>query len=248
MVDVFDEVDEQIRAERFRALVRRTIPYFIGAMLLCVALVVAVWGYREITTSAINKASDAYAKGMDLVQKGDTVGAMEQFGIASRGPKGYASLALMQEGGIRIAQHQDAEAVKLFDQAAKTAPDKMIGDMASLKAAYALMDTASLADITARLDPLKAADRPYHAQALEALAIAKLAAGKTAEAKSDLSVLQLMADTPATVGQRAALLLATIDSGAAKSLKDVAKAVPGPPAAPSPQDVGAQAPAADPGN
>ena len=71
MVDVFDEVDEQIRAERFRALVRRTVPYFIGALIACVAVVVGIWAYGQFSTAAIGKASLAYAKGMDLDQKGD---------------------------------------------------------------------------------------------------------------------------------------------------------------------------------
>ena len=88
MVDVFDEVDEQIRAERFRALVRRTVPYFIGALIACVAVVVGIWAYGQFSTAAIGKASLAYAKGMDLDQKGDADGAFAQFALAAKGPAG----------------------------------------------------------------------------------------------------------------------------------------------------------------
>lgn len=249
MVDVFDEVDEQIRAERFRVLVRQTVPYFIGALIVCLAVVVGVWAYGKFSSAAVGKSSLAYAKGMDLEQKGDADGAFTQFALAAKGPAGYRSLALMQEAGIRLQQNKTVDAVGLFDQAAKATSDKMIGDIASLKAAYALLDSASLADITARLTPLMAANRPYHAQAREALALAKIAAGQLSQARADLGVIQLMSDTPETERQRAGALIALIDSGTASSLKALAAAPVLPPPAAPPQSLGApQVPAADTGN
>jgi hypothetical protein len=224
VADVFDEVDEQIRAERARAMARRAIPWFIGALVLCVAVVLGVWGWDKFNTAGVDKASEAYAKGMEQLQGGNLDGAATQFAEAAKGPAGYKSLSLMQQAGIKIDQKKDSEAVALLDQAAKAAPDKMIGDAASLKAAYLLLDTAPLADVTARLQPLIAPDRPYHSQAREALALAKMAAGKTAEAKSDFSVLQLLADTPETMRQRASAFVAVIDGGTAGSLKALVQA------------------------
>ncbi|HUO21377.1 MAG TPA: tetratricopeptide repeat protein, partial [Caulobacteraceae bacterium] len=144
MVDVFNEVDEQIREERFRALMRRIVPLFIAALVIAVIAVLGVWGYRQYSLGGIGKASDAYAKGLDLMQQNDLNGSFAQFDIAAKGPPGYRSLALMQEAAIRVAQNRTSDAVALFDQAAKAAPDKMMADAASLKAAYLLLDTASL--------------------------------------------------------------------------------------------------------
>lgn len=249
MVDVFDEVDEQLRAERFRALVHRTIPYFIGALVACVAVVVGVWAYGKFSAAAMGKASLAYSRGLDLEQKGDANGAFAQFVDAAKGPAGYRTLALMQQAGVRLQQGKAADAVALFDQAAKAAPDKMLGDIASLKAAYILLDTASLTDITARLTPLIAADRPYHAQAREALALAKIAAGQLTQARSDLGVIQLLSDTPQSERERAGAIIALIDSGTASSLKAMAAAPALPPPPAPPQNLGVQhSPAADIGN
>ena len=249
MVDVFDEVDEQIRAERFRALVRRTVPYFIGALIACVAVVVGVWAYGQFSSAAIGKASLAYAKGMELDQKGDADGAFAQFALAAKGPAGYRSLALMQEAGIRLQQNKTVDAVALLDQAAKASSDKMISDIARLKAAYALLDTASLSDMTTPLTPLMAANRPYHVEAREALALAKIGAGQLSQARADLGVIELMSDTPETERQRAGALIALIDSGTASSLKALAAAPALPPPPAPPQGLGVpQAPAADTGN
>lgn len=243
MVDVFHEVDEQIREERSRALMRRIVPFFIAALVIAVIAVLGVWGYKQYSLNGIGKASDAYARGLDLLQQGDQNGAFAQFQQAAGGPPAYRSLALMQEGGVRLLQNKTAEGVALLDQAAQAAPDKMIGDVASLKAAYALLDTASLADLNQRLSPLTASDRPYHVQAREALALAKIGAGQLAAAKSDLGVIQLMSDTPDTERQRARALVTLIDSGTAGSLKALAKApILAPPPAPPqpPQDVQVQ--------
>jgi hypothetical protein len=243
VVDVFHEVDEQIREERFRAQFRRIVPIFIAALVIAVVAVLGVWGYRTYSLGAIGKASDAYGKGLDLLQQGDQNGAFTQFELAAKGPPAYSSLSLMQEAGIRLTQNKTAEGVSLLDQAAKAAPDRMIGDIAALKAAYALLDTASLTDMTTRLTPLTAADRPYHVQAREALALAKIGAGQLSSAKSDLGVIQLMSDTPDTERQRAGALITLIESGTAGSLKALAKApILAPPPAPPqmPQDVQVQ--------
>jgi hypothetical protein len=155
----------------------------------------------------------------------------------------------MQEASIRLEQNKTADAVALFDQAAKATSDKIIGDVALLKAAYVLLDTASLTDITARLTPLMAADRPYHAQAREALALAKIAAGQLTQARADLGVIQLMSDTPDSERQRAGALIGLIDSGTARDLKALAAAPVLPTPSAPPQDVSVQpAPAADTGN
>jgi hypothetical protein len=100
----------------------------------------------------------------------------------------------------------------------------VIGDAARLKSAFAVMDTASYADLEKRLKPLTESKRPYRATALEALAIAKLAAGKADEARSDFGVINLLPDAPAGMRERATAAISLIDSGTSKSLKDIAKA------------------------
>ena len=82
-------------------------------------------------------------------------------------------------------------------------PNPFIGDAARLKSALALLDTAPYAEIESRLKPLTDPKRPYAALAREALAMAKLKAGKTQDALGDFQVLQLMADAPEDVRQRA---------------------------------------------
>ena len=85
----------------------------------------------------------------------------------------------MQQAGIRIARGQDPGGggpVRPGRQGRTAIP--LIADAARLKSALALMDTAPYADIETRLKPLLDEKRPYRIAAREALAMAKLKAGK----------------------------------------------------------------------
>jgi hypothetical protein len=123
--------------------------------------------------------------------------------------------------------------VALFDQAAKVAPGPIIADAARLKSALALLDTASLAEIEDRLKPLTSkSDSPYNALAREAVAMAKLKAGRGAEARGDFVVLSLTPNAPDSVRQRARAAMALIDGGGAAAVAAIVKAALALPPAP----------------
>jgi hypothetical protein len=225
VTDVFEEVEEQLRSDQYITLARRYLPWGIGILVAGILIAAAVWGYGDYQTRQAGKAAETYAEALELVTKGDKVAAYTQFEtVVKVGSKGYKALALMQQGGLRLDDHKTDEAIKLFDAAAEAAPTQIIGDAARLKSAFALMDTASFTDLEKRLKPLTDIKRPYRAVALEALAIAKLSAGKVDEAKSDFNVITLLPDAPSAMRERANAAISLIDSGTSKSLKDIAKA------------------------
>ena len=242
MTDFLEEVEERLRSDRYQQLFQKYWPWVAGVAAAALVAALAYWGWDSYRSQQAAKASEAYAAGIEAAQKGDLNKAFDQFGIAARsGSRGYATLGLMVQAGIRLDQGKREEAVQLLDKAASTAPSPLLADLARLKSALALMDTAPYSAIEERLTPLTDAKRPYHAAAREALAMAKLKAGKIQEAKSDLQVLQLMPDASQASRQRAQVALLAIDSGAAANLAAVVKAAqslppPATPLAPSPAD------------
>jgi hypothetical protein len=247
VVDVFSEVDEQLRAERLRSFMQRAVPAFIAALVLTVLAVAGVQGWQMYQSSRSAKAAQAYQGAMNTVAKGDEAKAFDQFADLAKHSGPYQSLALMQQGGIRMDQNKPAEAAALFDQAAAAGKSPLMSDMATLKSAYAILDTAPLATLEAKLTPLIATGRPYRVQAREALALARLSAGKAAAAKADLVAIANQLDTPDSARQRAQAIIALIDSGAGAGLKkladDAKTAAPLPLPGPPP---GAQAPQGSP--
>ena len=233
MVDVFEEVEEHLRSDHYAVLARKYLPWVAGAFALALVIALGVWGVSAWRLQNAQKASQAYAQGLESVGRGDNAAAFTQFGVAATSSsRAYKTLALMQQAGIRANQKNLAEAVKLFDAAAKAAPAPALADWASLKAAYLLLDTTPLAQIEPRLLPLTAADRPFSALAREALAVSKLMAGKTKEARNDFAVLMLTPSASDETRRRAQMAIALIDSGTAASLPSIVKTsltMPAPP-------------------
>ncbi|WP_292082505.1 tetratricopeptide repeat protein [Brevundimonas sp. UBA7506] len=222
----------------------------IGAGLLAVALVAALgwWGWQSYVTNQADKASAAYDRGMIALQANNPSGADAAFAEAAKSGNGaYKALALMQQAGIAVSANKTEDAVKLFDDAAKAAGDPIIADAAAIKAVFLLMDTAPLADIQKRLEPLANDKRPLHAFAQEAQAMALLQHGKTAEARQIFVQLQLGQNVPDDIRQRAQAGVQAVDAGTAAGLAAIVRAavaLPTPTAAPA--QAQAAAPAASP--
>ncbi len=236
MVDVFDEVEEQLRSERYRSLAVKSLPWVAAATVAVVIGVGGYWGWSSYQTNQANKASEGYQAALEVAQKQGPDKAFGQFKtVADTGAKGYKALALLQMGDIRLEANKTTEAVTYFDEAAKAAPNVLLGDLARLKSAFALMDTASYKDIESRLTPLAGEKSPYRVYAKEALAFAKLQAGDLAGARAEFVILANSLDTSTSeeVRQRAQAAMQLIDSGAAKELgaavKAAAKLPPMPP-------------------
>lgn len=236
MTDVFEQVEEELRSERWARLARKWGPV-VGAV-LALALVVALgfWGWEQFKTSQGEKAAVAYDRGLEALEAGNLAGAEVAFAEAQKvGNSAYKALALNQRAGVALAQSKPTEAVELLDQAARADRDPILADQAALKAVWILLDEGGTSEqIDDRLEPLIREGRPMRVMALETQAMARLQFGKTAEARQTFVQLQLGQDVPDSVRQRAQLGIAAIDNGTAASLPGVLRqpvAVAAPPAA-----------------
>jgi hypothetical protein len=225
LVDLFDEVEEQLRSDRYRSLAFKALPWIIGIAVLALAGSLGWWAWQDRQDKAAAKAAEQYTAAVEAYAQRDETRAYGQFAaIAKDGPPVYRAMSLMQQGGMRLEAGRTDEAVKLFDEAAEAAPDVLLEDLARLKSAFALLDTAPYAQLEERLLPLTEDERPYRVEAKEALAFAKLMAGKTTEARGDFTVLSLLPDSSDAVRERARAAMDMIDSGSAKALPAAVKA------------------------
>lgn len=245
MVDFIEEVEEQLRSDRYAAFARRAWPWFAALVAAIILAFLGVWGFQTWRANNIAKASVAYDKALTELAQGDPTGAYNDFGpIASSGPAGYRMLALMQQGDIRLADGKSDDAARLFDAAAKAAPNPTLRDLANFRAALALLDIAPYAQLQTRLATLIGEHKPFDLQAREALAMAKLEAGKTVEARADFNALTLTLGVSPAMRQRAQAAVALIDSGQAPAAVAAARAAAAlPPLPPGALNAMLQAPA-----
>ncbi len=242
VVDVFEQVEEELRSDRYKRLARTWLPVVGGVLLIALIAALSWWGWDSWQTSKADKASVAYDRGLESLAANNPIGADAAFVQAVKEGNGaYKALALQQRAQIALDANRIPDAIALLDEAADAIRDPILADFAALKAAWLVMDTnASLADIEGRLEPLTGDKRPYRFDAREALAMARLQYGQTAEARQALVLLKNDLDTPQAVGQRAGVAIEAIDAGVAANIKGITDrmaTLPPPAAAPA---VGAQ--------
>ncbi|HEX7886313.1 MAG TPA: tetratricopeptide repeat protein [Phenylobacterium sp.] len=236
MTDLFEEVEEQLRSDRYKQFVQGALPWMLGIAAIVLVAFLGYWGYDSYRNTQITKASEQYSAGIDAFAAGDQVKAQRLWTEVSKSDaKAYKSLALMHLGASAVEAGKSADAVKLFDDAALAATDPLVGDAARLKSAFALLDTAPLKELEGRLQPLMEEGHPYRVQAREALAFAKLNAGDLTGARGEFVLISQSLDAQQGAQARAQAAIGLIDSGSAKAVPAVvkaAKALPPMPAAP----------------
>jgi hypothetical protein len=233
VVDVFEQVEEELRSERYKRLARTWLPVAGGVLLIALIAALSFWGWDSWQTSKADKASIAYDRGLESLEANNPVGADAAFvQAANEGNGAYRSMALSQRAGIAVQANRIPEAIAHLDAAAKASRDPLLSDPAALKAAWLAMDSETLEQIEARLEPLAEEGRPFSAFALEALAMARLQHGQIAPAREALVLLKNGLDTPDVVTQRADIAIAAIDAGAGPNLAAIVRAQGAIPVAP----------------
>jgi hypothetical protein len=234
VVDLFEEVEEELRSDWYKKLLHRGAPWVTAALAVVLAAYLGYWGFKLYQDRNLAKANLEYQTGVDALAKNDSAGALQHFQAAeSAGAPAYKALALMQQAGVSATAGKNQAAADLYDAAAKAAPNQIFADLASLRAAQMLLDTAPLPQLRARLEPLADPKRPFSLYAKEALAMAELMAGQTAAAERHLKVLITTLGVSDDMRERAEATVQLIDAGetpvAIAAVQAAAKLPPPPP-------------------
>jgi hypothetical protein len=206
--DIFHEVDEEVRRERLKQLWERH-SNLIVALALLVVLGVGGWrGYDWWENKKAAESGAAFEAAVALAESGKDADAQAAFAkLAKDGAGGYRVLARFREAA-ELAKGDPAAAVKAYDAlAADSSLGRALQDLAAVRAGFALVDTAPLPELTARLEPLTGADRPFRHIARELLALGAWRTGDTAAAKRWIDLIAADPETPAGTRQRVEVLM-----------------------------------------
>jgi hypothetical protein len=207
--DIFDEVDEAVRREQLTKLWER-YGNLVIALAVLVVLGVAAWrGYDFWQSKKAAESGTQFAAAAVLSEQGKHEEAEQAFArIAAQGTAGYRVLARLR-GAEELAQRDPQAAVAAFDDiAASAASGQPLQDFAALRAGMLLADTAPLAELTRRLEPLAGPGAPFRHSAREVLAFAAWKAGDTAAMHKWTQLIREDPETPPAVRERIDMLTA----------------------------------------
>lgn len=211
MSEIFREVDEEVRQDQYLGLWKRYGPYAIAGAAAIVVLTAGFIGWQEYQRSEREAESIHYTAALRLWGIGDASAAAEAFGdLAVSTRSGYSVLARLQQAGA-AADSNPAVAVELYDRlAADTGVPAVFRNLASLRAAMLLIDTAAPNDLYPRFVTLVADNNPWRFVAREMRALVDLQAGKVDEARTTYQKLVDDDGAPQGIRARAAEMLAVL--------------------------------------
>jgi hypothetical protein len=219
--DIFDEVADDLRAERIRKFLVRYAGVFIAAAGL---VLIGIGGWKTLQwyhQRENTKAATAYlaltdriaAAGAGASKASDLADAKALVAFAAKAPPGYATLArfraaALYEGGGDLTQ---AEAIWSGLGEADSQADPTLRGLATLLWAQHAMGSVPDATVMARLQPLMAPANPWHDLAQVNAAVLEMQANQTAAAQSLLDRVTVDPAAPANVRNLAEGLLAKLN-------------------------------------
>jgi hypothetical protein len=211
VADIFHEVDEEVRREQLKKLWDRYSIYLIALAVLIVAGMAAWRGYEYWVAKKAAAAGAEFEAAIALSEEGKRAEAEAAFAkVAAEAPAGYRVLARMRAAGA-LAQSKPADAVKAYDEISADASLGTIWqNLAAVRAGLLLVDTAPLADMRRRLDPVAEPTRSFRHTARELLALSAWKNHDFAAARKYIDMIAGDAETPIGVRARADVLSALI--------------------------------------
>lgn len=211
VVDIFDEVEEDLRAERAERLLKKYAGLLVAVAVAIIAAAAGwqLWMRHQHQQDAV--AASAFVAG----QAAGDPAALDQ--LAASGPEGYKTLARLSAAGLKAKAGDLQGAESLWNAVASdSSADSLLRDFASLMATGHQLDHTDPAELAARLKPLADPANPWSGLAREQLALLDLRQGKQDDARQILQALTGDIAAPSGLRARTSALLAGLGPAKAK--------------------------------
>jgi hypothetical protein len=209
--ELFDEVDEEVRRDQLKKLWDQYSIYIVAGAFLIIAGVGGWRGYQYLEAKKAAEAGSAFDRAIELSDRNKPAEAEAAFNdLAAKSPSGYRTLARLR-AAAELASRDPQAAAKMYDD---IAADRSVGaeqqDLAKVRAAGLLLETAGYPNMLQRLEPSAAPGATFRHTARELLALSAWRANDTAAARKWLDLIANDGETPPSLRSRAEALQALL--------------------------------------
>jgi hypothetical protein len=209
--ELFDEVDEEVRREQLKKLWDKYSIFIIAGALLIIAGVGGWRGYQYLEAKKAAEAGVAFDKAVELSEANKHTEAEAAFNdLAAKAPSGYRMLARLR-AAAEVASRDPKAAAKLYDDiVADRSTGAELQDLARIRAAGLLVDSAPYSEMLQRLESSTGPEATFRHTARELLALSAWRANDTAAARKWLDLIANDGETPPSLRSRAEALQALL--------------------------------------
>ena len=213
MVDIFEEVDEDLRRDRALKIWQKYGNYIVAAAVAIVVATAAYVYWRDWDRKSREAEGAMLIAAVDLMQQDQADAAKDALSrLAKEGSSGYALLARFHEAAYLARKGDAAGAIAVYRTiAADSGVTSDLRQAATLFAVLHGLEQASPAEVERDLASL--AQGPWRYSATEVQALAALKAGDVAKARDLYRSLADEPGAPVNLRGRAAEMLAALGSG-----------------------------------
>jgi hypothetical protein len=214
MSDLFREIDDELRREKFERLWQRHGTLLVVVVLLALAAFGGWRYYMWQKTSAAEADGVAFEQAISLSKAGKAAEADAMFDkLAASGHGGYRILAGFRSASD-LAQKDKAAAVKAFDAlAADTGLSQVLRELAQIRAATLLVDSVSYQEMGSRIEALASAGGAWRNSARELMGLVSYRTGDLESAGKWFDQIVVDREAPPSQRQRAQLMLELVRGG-----------------------------------
>ncbi|MCF3935729.1 tetratricopeptide repeat protein [Acuticoccus sp. M5D2P5] len=213
MSDIFQEVEEDLRRERFKRAWDRYGIYLLVIAVLIVVVTAGWRGYEYWRMTQERAAGEAFVSVLDAVQETGTVTSAEALvEYADSAPGGYAMLAKFRAATAYADLEDPDRAVTLLEEIVSDRDvPALYRDLARIRVAQIHLDQNDPDAAKAAIGPIaQDTGNAYSRTAQELMGLAAYMQDDVGEARRWFSGLRDGAGTPQALQQRARLMLALI--------------------------------------
>lgn len=219
MADVFSEVDEELRKERYEILWKSYGKYVIGIASLIIIAVAGTVGWREYMTAKYASESGRFEAALRLTSSDDRDRGAQAFSaLADDASVGYRVLAKLQYAQTLMVKGEYSMAISVYDSLqSDNELDQNMKDFARLLASQALLklgDPNSVESLEKRLKPLLDVGNSWRFSAGEVAGALALKAGNLEVARRKFKALADDQMAPNGIRERAYEVWMALSSGA----------------------------------
>jgi len=191
VVDIFDEIREEAKEERWLDLWKKYQNYVYGFMLVCVALTAFDVFWKRHQVSKNLEASEKYISALHSIGSKNiktALGLLEEIPLNNKGS--YKDLSRFLVAALLQEEGDDEGALEVYRSIVNdTAGDDTYRNLALLRLAYAGFDSEDPKALLKNLDKLTKDSSPWRFSALELTALLHMKLGNIEDAKASLTKL-----------------------------------------------------------
>lgn len=214
MTDIFREIDEDLRRDRYSSLLRRLAPLLIAIIVLIIVGVGSWQGWRYYQRQNAESAGDRFEAALTELRGNKTDDAVKTLeALAASGPDGYKLVSRFRLAALAAERDANAGAEAFAAIADDAKLEAAWRELARLRSVSLKLGSMSAEEVQAALQPLAAPGRTWRHNALELLGLSALQAGKLEDAGRWFDQLMTDSETPAALRQRVQTVYLALVSG-----------------------------------